>query len=427
MITTLLTLAVLTKGAEKPIVDPAPPAEFKRLQPRAVTASSILRDSFNRFEQNYLPVYVADDAPDTAWVEGVKGQGVGESLTWVGPPLQKAKALKIFIRNGLQASKKLFDANGRAKKIRLETVAPNPDGAGFHPAGTPLELELKSVEGWQEIDLPLDGAFSALKLTLLSTYKGTRYEDTCISDLRVYVNGEDPYKAEVEAKALENIKAFIASRAALKPQLASAYEGKLLAELPAGACTTIDTCLQELQKMPKLEAIATRAKKALDRVDGAGPDAAGWHFVEGRFGEKRNELNAVFSSLSNRRVTPSELLERRSISVSSVKPPKNKESLEYYDLAMVQGPYDNPTAVLIREGYEIDGRTSTSINQGPSYAVTYDGDVADAVVEFSDYGLAGSMYLVVWSPPSAGPLTLKSVVSIDVSEKPAVYEWKVKG
>jgi hypothetical protein len=148
-------------------------------------------------------------------VEGAKGRGEGEALEWWGPELTKAKSFRVFVRNGYQKSAKLFKANARPRKVKLEPLVVGETGPQV--TGTALEAELKDVQGWQEVRLPVPEKVQGFRLTLVSTYPGASYDDTCLSDVRVYVEGEDPYRAEAEAEAYEQVRTF-------------AYERKMSAE-----------------------------------------------------------------------------------------------------------------------------------------------------------------------------------------------------
>lgn len=196
-------------AAAAALVEPSPPG-YARLQPRRLAASSFLKNGWNQFEQNYLPPYAADDDPATAWVEGADGPGAGESLTWAGPQLQKARSFKVYLRAGYQKSKALYAKNSRPRRVRLEPLL--LQGEAQQAAGAPLEVELQDQLGWQEVLVPTAPRVSGLRLTVLSVYSGTVYEDTCLSDLRVYVQGDDPYRADVEAAAAESIRRFAAER-----------------------------------------------------------------------------------------------------------------------------------------------------------------------------------------------------------------------
>jgi len=209
----LLPLSLILAAA--PVVLEPDAGGAHRLHPRRVTSSTFLENGWNKHAQNYLPLYVADDDPATAWVEGAKGRGEGEALEWWGPELTKAKSFRVFVRNGYQKSDKLYRANARPRKVKLEPLMVGETGPQV--TGTSLEAELKDVQGWQEVRLPVPQRVQGFRLTLVSTYPGTAYDDTCLSDLRVYVEGEDPYRPEAEASAYEQVRAF-------------AYERKMAAE-----------------------------------------------------------------------------------------------------------------------------------------------------------------------------------------------------
>ncbi|MBS2026585.1 MAG: hypothetical protein JST54_01670 [Deltaproteobacteria bacterium] len=229
--TALLALALCAA----PVLQPDP-GGFKRLQPRQMDASSFLSNGWNKFEQNYLPLYAADDDPATAWVEGVAGPGEGEALSWYGPALKKARAFKVFIRSGYQKSQALFEANARPRKIRLDPLVRTEGAVG--PGGRPVEVELQNVLGWQKVELPVPASVEGVRLTVISAYAGTKYDDLCISDVQVYVDGDDTYNAAVEARAAEQIRAFVADRKAaaaagqsksavqLAPRYTEAQDGK---------------------------------------------------------------------------------------------------------------------------------------------------------------------------------------------------------
>lgn len=205
-----MILLSLILAAAPPVMLEPDAGGAHRLHPRRVTASSFLENGWNKHAQNYLPLYVADDDPTTAWVEGAKGRGEGEALEWWGPTLTKAKSFRVFLRNGFQKSDKLFRANARPRKVRLEPLVQGETGAQV--TGAALEKELKDVQGWQEVRLPVPAQVHGVRLTLVSTWPGSAYDDTCLSDLRVYVEGEDPYRPEAEATAYEQVRAFAYER-----------------------------------------------------------------------------------------------------------------------------------------------------------------------------------------------------------------------
>jgi len=206
MLVAQLVCVVLVAAA----AEPKPPAGFQRLHPRKVEASSFLANGWNSFEQNYLPPYIADDDPATAWVEGDQGTGVGAALTWLGPTLQKAKTYRVYVRSGYQKSAPLFAANARPKAITLQPVLKGE--AGVTPVGTPVKATLKDALGWQEVVVAVPAQVSGVRLTLDAVYPGKKYEDTCISDLQVFVDAADEHSGPAEALAMEDIRRFVMER-----------------------------------------------------------------------------------------------------------------------------------------------------------------------------------------------------------------------
>ncbi|RKG83519.1 NADase-type glycan-binding domain-containing protein [Corallococcus terminator] len=247
----MILLSLLLAAAPPVLLEPDA-GSAHRLHPRRVTASSFLANGWNKHEQNYLPLYVADEDPTTAWVEGVKGRGEGESLEWWGPALTKAKAYRLFVRNGFQKTDKLFRANARPRKVKLEPLVQGETGP--QTTGTPLEVELKDVRGWQEVRLPVPAKVAGVRLTLVTTYPGSAYEDTCLSDLRVYVEGDDPYRPEAEAAAFEVVRAFALER---KQAAARKDTGAKLAWAPRYTAETLLSQERDTKKAAGLGGVWT--------------------------------------------------------------------------------------------------------------------------------------------------------------------------
>ena len=80
--------------------------EFKQLHSAKAESSSFLRSSWNKYNENYHPNYVLDNNVQTAWVEGVSGQGEQEQLIIPISSVDKVETLRFRIRNGYQKSKR---------------------------------------------------------------------------------------------------------------------------------------------------------------------------------------------------------------------------------------------------------------------------------------------------------------------------------
>lgn len=140
-----------------------------------------------------------DGNPATAWVEGVKGYGVGEIVMIVDVDLKRA----IQIWNGYGKSEALHKYNGRVKSANTYVVRSQYGGAtqcgtvysNFLPVAS-SRVELKDHNGFQTLIVPdfeketyeFQGSQREydywLALEILDVYPGTKWEDTCISEVR---------------------------------------------------------------------------------------------------------------------------------------------------------------------------------------------------------------------------------------------------
>ncbi len=131
-----------------------------------------------------------DKNQETAWAEGVKGPGIGEVL--IVKLEDSAKPIKI--RPGFALSDALFQANNRPERIRVYAISPSRSDAtqmgllySDWKVLTKKEFKLQDRNAWQTIQLPAHkvsetrGGFIAIEI--LSVYKGSKYDDTLISEV----------------------------------------------------------------------------------------------------------------------------------------------------------------------------------------------------------------------------------------------------
>lgn len=134
----------------------------------SVTASSALpSDSVD----SYFPQFVLDENRNTAWVEGADGDGIGEWIMLQSNTPQSVGA--IFITNGFTKSQDIYYKNNRVKKVKIEFS----DGSSFtqelyddYATDTPISFKT-----------PV--STRSVKITILEVYKGSKYQDTCISGI----------------------------------------------------------------------------------------------------------------------------------------------------------------------------------------------------------------------------------------------------
>jgi hypothetical protein len=143
---------------------------------------------------------ISDNDPKTAWVEGVEGQGIGEVL--IVPCLDLKKPVKIWA--GFGKSDAIFISNSRPKKIRTVVIR-TPHGDAIQDGTVYKDLTLIAEEtasltdknGYQNLPVPkfkietyLPKDFDQkieyqyfLGIEILEVYPGSKYEDTCISEI----------------------------------------------------------------------------------------------------------------------------------------------------------------------------------------------------------------------------------------------------
>jgi hypothetical protein len=166
---------------------------FRPLHADHAEASSYLKSNWNKYEENYHPTYVLDGDPKTAWVEGKDGNGAGESITLPLSTLTSARALKLSIKNGYQKSQKLLEANGAPHKVTL--IVRDADGNESARAQAVLERKM----GAQDVVVDVGGkGVASVTVVVDDVTAGRVYQDTCISDIAVFVDSDVPHNAKAE-------------------------------------------------------------------------------------------------------------------------------------------------------------------------------------------------------------------------------------
>ena len=104
------------------------------------------------------------------WVEGVKGDGIGEYIQF-----NKKDASGLFILNGFISLDRfdLYEKNNRIEKITISGMTSNAE----------KEVLLLDTAKPQYIDLSDFSNNEEIKLEIQSVYKGTKYDDTCITGI----------------------------------------------------------------------------------------------------------------------------------------------------------------------------------------------------------------------------------------------------
>tara|TARA_R110002049_G_scaffold117332_3_gene270673 strand:+ start:67581 stop:68696 length:1116 start_codon:yes stop_codon:yes gene_type:complete len=119
----------------------------------------------------YLPRNTQDGNPQTSWVEGVAGHGIGEhfSLVFTAP----TQMGRLELRNGYAKSARTYSRNSRVRALRITT------SHGDHAV-----VSLRDTSDWQDIpELVNFGPVSWAIFEIADVYPGTHYQDTAITEI----------------------------------------------------------------------------------------------------------------------------------------------------------------------------------------------------------------------------------------------------
>lgn len=170
-------------------------AQTKQATVKSVIATSELVEA--QFDGKYLypPINILDGDFQTTWCEAEEdGPGIGESIT-----VEFAEAVsfdEIQIVNGF-ATKDYYLKNNRVKKLLLTQVA------GQHFQQKEYTLQDKK-DGWQSISFDLPQTAQTITLKILDIYSGSKYDDTCLADIRLLYKGKViPFAGVQTLKAIQ--------------------------------------------------------------------------------------------------------------------------------------------------------------------------------------------------------------------------------
>ena len=140
----------------------------------SVRASSCLLPSD---KSSYQAENAFDTSHDTAWIEGIEGQGIGEYLEYEfagGCP----RITTVKIMNGYVKNDRAWRENSRVKKLKM------------YYQGKPYAiLDLQDSRSLQSFDVGKLGPHDenapnwTLRFEILEVYDGDKYDDTVISEL----------------------------------------------------------------------------------------------------------------------------------------------------------------------------------------------------------------------------------------------------
>lgn len=150
-----------------PVIEEAPPQEATPPVFTWVSASSSL--------DGYASNLTIDGKLETAWLEGIKGNGIGEWIMYSSESEQTVSSITIY--NGYLKNDKVYINNGRIKKFSLEfsdgeIITKDISKVNFSDAKNGYTVELENPK-----------VTTFVKLTILDAFQGSYYTDTGISEI----------------------------------------------------------------------------------------------------------------------------------------------------------------------------------------------------------------------------------------------------
>ncbi len=164
----------------------------------------------------YAVCNLFDNNLATAWVEGATGNGAGEYIIIAKENGFNQNKINLTIKNGYQKSDYLYKANNRVKQLQVtvlliastDFVSETGTDYAVKPIGQPVTITIADKKESQNFVIgipqttgqqkqalrnfikqetgeaaPEPTFYYGLKIKILETYKGTKYDDTCISEI----------------------------------------------------------------------------------------------------------------------------------------------------------------------------------------------------------------------------------------------------
>lgn len=141
-------------------------------------------------EVKYLSKNIHDLNYQTAWIEGVSGYGIKETITYHFPP-QTPRITEIIVVNGYVKSEQLWKNNSRVKKLKMYVddkligiLSLADSRQEQHFKVEPLGYGDRS--NWEQLQ---QKPWWTITFEILEVYKGDKYDNTAITE--IYFDGID--------------------------------------------------------------------------------------------------------------------------------------------------------------------------------------------------------------------------------------------
>ncbi|MGE5581086.1 MAG: NADase-type glycan-binding domain-containing protein [Bacillota bacterium] len=145
---------------------------FKMIYSKQLSNIYAVKTSSAKLEENrlYSAYNLIDGDPKTAWVPTGNKSGIGEWVEFSFDEPMQVNSLNLT--NGYAKSDESFTRNNRIKTVILE-----------FGDGSKSKVTLKDTSKPQII--PVRKKTRTIRITISEVYKGTKYDDTCLSDVKL--------------------------------------------------------------------------------------------------------------------------------------------------------------------------------------------------------------------------------------------------
>lgn len=145
-------------------------------------------------QSNYPKLNLIDLDLSTAWVS----TNQAETNHWVEFEFNKPKAIQGFlIVNGYHKSKKTYEENNRVKKLKVTLTYPSDNATENLEESIIVDIpdnefqeiylsELLNKSYFYDFAYDAEIPIKKIRLTILEVYEGTKYNDTCISEVLLF-------------------------------------------------------------------------------------------------------------------------------------------------------------------------------------------------------------------------------------------------
>ena len=157
---------------------PADGEDLTWFQPIRVQASSYIR---GKDPLGWAPDKMMDGSADTCWQFSTKTTALGDAYAYFEFS-QPVDLTQFWIKNGFWRTDNGYQINTRVQEMQLSYLL---EGKSTYGSTETLYLRDDSrLRGWQQFAVYPGGRVKAVRLRVMSVYRGTKYaNDVCISEL----------------------------------------------------------------------------------------------------------------------------------------------------------------------------------------------------------------------------------------------------